>query len=558
MNALKAKPILAKLRHQIGGILVVAGLLAAFGLITILKFSGALDFLSLNLYLLVSVVLIVSSCAFFQLQTYNRQQAKILSMQLKENAVMRAALDKHAIVSVTNAYGEIIDVNERFVEVLGYSRNECIGRTPQFIHDVEDAENMFLQIRTCIAQGVPWSGEHSSLTKSGERRWFKATIVPMTDKSGKLIKAISIRSDVTNMRAAAADRQVRVLLDNLQDEVYIYRLSDLSITYMNNSACKRRGWDPSEVASHKITDTYHKLQESRIRETLEPLVRGDVETTYWQNSDPESPTEISTRLFEQADGEMVFISLVRDITERQALQRAKLSSVSVVSHELRTPLTSIAGALKMLQGRFDSDLSPQARDILKIAARNTDRLLFIVNDILDLEKIEAGQMTFAKEEVDLDTLIRDAVDSHQTYADNLKVKLAFQSRGPGAMVEGDPARLMQVMANLISNAAKYSYEGDTVDVSVTDHRTAWRVAVQDNGPGIDAEGLRKLFDTFAQLQATDGVRREGTGLGLAITKRILDKHEAKIRVESTVGEGSCFYFDMPKAQVQAIETDQAA
>ncbi|SIT06139.1 PAS/PAC sensor signal transduction histidine kinase [Roseivivax lentus] len=558
MRAERIRRALSRYRSTLGGALVVSGLLVAFAILTILEFSPATDYLSFDIYLLTSTVLIVASCAFFQLQTYNKQQSQILSMQLKENAAMRGALDTHAIVSVTNSAGEIIDVNERFAETFGYSRHECIGRTPHFLYDGKDGTRVFLEIREKISKGISWSGEHSAVMKSGERRWFQATIVPITDKSGRLIKAISIRSDVTSLRAAAADRQVRGLLDNLQDEVYIYRLTDLSITYMNNSACQRHGWTQDEALRRRILDIDPQLDEARIRERLAPLVRGDVETTFSLTNESETPTEISTRLFEQANGEMVFISLVRDVTERQALARAKLSSVSMVSHELRTPLTSIAGALKMLEGRFTSDLTSQAGELLKIAARNTDRLLFIVNDILDLEKIEAGQMRFEKEHIDLDVLIRDAVVSHQTYASGLKVGLAYSSDRSGAMIEGDPARLMQVMANLISNAAKYSYEGDVVDVSVTDHGTAWRVAVRDRGPGISEDGIKKLFDTFAQLQAADGVRREGTGLGLAITKRILDKHSASIHVESRLGEGSCFYFDMPKAQMQALETDKAA
>ncbi len=558
MKSDRTKALFARYRNQIGGILVLIGFIAAFAILTIAEFSSTGNRLPLNAYLLTSAVLIVASCAFFQLQTYNRQQSQILSMQLKENAIMRAALDRHAIVSVTNAAGEIIDVNDRFVEVFGYSRNECIGRTPRFVHDDEEGQNFFVSIREKMAKGISWSGEHSALTKDGQRRWFKATIVPMMDKSGRLIKSISIRSDVTSLRAAAADRQIRSLLDNLQDEVYIYRLSDLTLTYMNNSACKRHGWSFDEIGQYKVLDTDAKLEEDRIRRRLAPLVRGDVETVYLFNSDPDHPTEISTRLFEQVNGEMVFISLVRDVTERQAVQRAKLSSVSVVSHELRTPLTSIAGALKMLEGRFDGDLSPQAREILKIAGRNTDRLLFIVNDILDLEKIEAGQMQFDKSKIDLDALVRDAVVSHETYASGLKVALTYETHVETAYVEADPSRLMQVMANLISNAAKYSYEGEAVSIAVSDAGTAWRVAVRDRGPGISKDGLKKLFDTFSQLQASDGVRREGTGLGLAITKRILDRHGATIRVSSEVGQGSCFYFDIPKAEAPEIAAHQAA
>ena len=340
MRAGQANKIAASYRFHLGGLLVLCGLMTVFGLLTIMEFSPGGAVVSLDFYLIICAILIVAGGAFFQLHAYNRQQSQILAMQRKENVVMRAALDTHAIVSVTGPDGQIIDVNDRFVETFGYSRHEAIGQTPHFIHDAADGPNFFLQIRNQIAGGEPWSGEHSALTKSGERRWFKATVVPMTDKRGRLLKSISIRTDVTELRAAEANRQLSALLDNLQDEVYIYRVSDLSITYMNNVACDRFGWHKDDLKGRSILETNPKMSEEKIRSVLAPLVSGELETAYVQLDDPDMPTEISTSLFEQADRELVFISVVRDITERQALARAKLSSVSVVSHELRTPLTS--------------------------------------------------------------------------------------------------------------------------------------------------------------------------------------------------------------------------
>ncbi|MHA6326428.1 PAS domain-containing sensor histidine kinase [Roseivivax sp. CAU 1753] len=548
MNPEPMKKILSNNRVQLVALLVIACLLGAFGFLTVNELSPDHAHMSLDVYLVTMAILIVAGGAFFQLHVFNRQQSRILAMQLRENTAMRAALDTHAIVTVTDASGTIIDVNERFVETYGYSRDESIGQTPHFMHDGKDGQNFFHQIRSGLARGESWSGEHSAITKTGERRWFKATIVPMTDKKGRLLKAISIRTDVTALRAAAVDSQVRGLLDNLQDEVYIYRISDLQIRYMNNSACARLGWDQADCTNRTILDTKQSMKAAEAHAHLEPLLRGEVAATYVQTTDPDRPTEIATSLFEQDNGEFVFISVVRDITERQALARAKLSSVSVVSHELRTPLTSIAGALKMLQGRFEADLSPQASGILDIAARNTDRLLFIVNDILDLEKIEAGKMSFDVQEVDLEALVSDAVVSHQTFASGRNVRLAYEAECRDATVHGDPARLMQVMSNLLSNAAKYSGEGDVVTVNISDRGAVWRVAVRDRGPGISDEGKKKLFETFAQLTAADGVKRVGTGLGLAITKRILDRHGASIDVDSRVGSGATFFFDIPKAE----------
>ncbi|MHA7875170.1 PAS domain S-box protein [Roseivivax sp.] len=521
------------------------GLLATF-IVTAFATVESEEARSPDIYLLLTAFLFVAVGAFYKLQQTSLRRDQMLMMQRKENAAMRVALDTHAIVSVTDAVGTIIDVNERFVELTGYTRSEAIGRTPRFLHECAEGENTFHVIRKSLDQGLSWHGEHCSVTKNGERRWFEVTVVPMMDRRGKLMKAISVRTDVTEQRAAEGDRQMRAILDNLQDEVFIYNLDDTSLRYMNRAACDRFGWALDEVAGKSMRDIREDFEIDRFRAHVAPLLEGKVDATYAQGKLAGSPVEVSTSILETADGERVFISILRDIRERHALARAKLSSVSVVSHELRTPLTAISGAIKMLRGRFEQDMSREAAGVVEIAERNCDRLLFIVNDILDVEKIEAGKMAFDKKHIDLNGLVNEAVTTLQTYASGLNVRIALESDCDNAMVEADQARLMQVMSNLVSNAAKYSSSGDVVTVSLADNGNCWRVAVRDSGPGISRENQKKLFDTFAQISAADGKKRLGTGLGLAITRRILDNHQARIAVQSEIGKGSTFYFDIPK------------
>ena len=532
-------------RRNLGLALVLGGIFGAFAALSLAEF-GYDGGLPLDLYLLMTATLIVSAGAFFQLHLYNRQQEQKLELERKENAVMRMALDTHAIVSVTDSQGRIIDVNSRFTELTGYERNEIIGRTPRFLHESEEGTQTFHMIRAALDQGRTWHGEHCSITKTGEKRWFEVTVVPMMSQRRELVKAISVRTDVTEQRAAEADRQMSAILDNMQDEVFIYRARDLRMHYMNEAACARFGWKTADVKSKTMTDIRGDFDEARFRRHLAPLFSGSVTTTYLQGQHSGDPVEVATSLFEAVDGEKLLISVLRDIREREALARAKLSSVSVVSHELRTPLTAISGAIKMLKGRFSDEYSKQVGGIVDIAERNCERLLFIVNDILDLEKIEAGKMSFDKKPLAIDALASEAISSLQPYASELGVRLSLETQVEDAMVEADASRMMQVMSNLLSNAAKYSSEGDVVNVAVTATEGGWRVAVKDHGPGIGPEDQAKLFNTFAQINAADGKKRLGTGLGLAITRRILDNHGARIGVDSVVGKGSTFYFEIPK------------
>lgn len=235
----------------------------------------------------------------------------------------------------------------------------------------------------------------------------------------------------------------------------------------------------------------------------------------------------------------------RDITERKAVERMKTEFISVVSHELRTPLTSIRGSLGLLAGGVAGSLSDQGKQLVDIALNNSDRLTRLINDILDIEKIESGKMEFRFEPVSMASLVRQAVEANRAYADLFGVNLAIGETEAQTDVYADPDRLLQVLANLISNAAKFSPRGGTVVISLAVEGGQVWVRVADQGPGIPEEFRSRIFQKFAQADSSDTRQKGGTGLGLSISKAIVEHLGGDIGYETELGVGTTFYFLLP-------------
>jgi len=261
----------------------------------------------------------------------------------------------------------------------------------------------------------------------------------------------------------------------------------------------------------------------------------------------------------QINGERMFTGIVRDITERKKIENMKSEFISTVSHELRTPLTSIRGALGLVLGRSADQLSDKARNMLEMANRNSERLTLLINDILDLEKIESGRLEFDFAIVDLVSLARRALEDNEGYAQTHQVKLQLDTMLDVAPVWCDEHRLLQVFANLISNAVKYSPRDGQVEISVSAHEGGYRVAVRDHGKGIPEEFHGRIFQRFAQADSSDTREKGGTGLGLSITKAIVEFHKGNIGYESEPDKGTEFHFDLPSpAQASLQENPEEA
>lgn len=244
--------------------------------------------------------------------------------------------------------------------------------------------------------------------------------------------------------------------------------------------------------------------------------------------------------------------LLREKTKESelALQTAEVASktksefVSTVSHELRTPLTSINGSLSLILGGVVGDIPEKVMGLLEIASNNTNRLLSLINDLLDIEKIEAGKMEFIFSQVDLNQLCSQVVEQNQNYAQAHKVTFVCQQNNSPMLVSADTHRISQVLSNLLSNAAKFSYTDQVVTVRLEKINDGYcRVAVVNHGSGIPESYKHTLFDKFTQVKENQTTSK-GTGLGLNICRVIINKHDGGIGFHSVLNETTTFFFDL--------------
>jgi signal transduction histidine kinase len=305
----------------------------------------------------------------------------------------------------------------------------------------------------------------------------------------------------------------------------------------------------------------HQAALEAVRQTVEPddsgrLVRRASEFL----AEALAPFELTRRGFEQMSATLrdanrdlqrrleqvlqAFETAQDELVEKRRLDEAKNEFICIISHEVRTPLTSIHGALNLLTSGLGGPLNEQGRQLLEVAYRNSQRLVRLVTDILDLQKIESGSMTFNMRPIEVKPFLGQALDATQGFARQLGVRLSLAAMPRRAWVRADADRLMQVMDNLLSNAAKFSPPEEPVTVAVARVGPCIRVSVQDRGPGVPDDFRGRIFQKFAQAEAAGA--RSGCGLGLSISKAIVEQLGGRLDFESTPGQGTTFFFELPE------------
>ncbi len=231
--------------------------------------------------------------------------------------------------------------------------------------------------------------------------------------------------------------------------------------------------------------------------------------------------------------------------DAQSLTKLKSGFVSSVSHELRTPLTSIMGALGLLKNGTDKVNPENMKTMLDIAYNNADRLLLLISDLLDMEKIESGKMDFNFSTININELIDLCITQNKGLSDKYKVQFNFNKDDNIPLVFADKDRIIQVLNNLMSNAVKFEPNGGTIEITSSHENNKVHVAVLDHGSGIPDEFKDKIFKAFTQADVSNTKNISGTGLGLAISKTIIEQHHGELNFDCNNKRGTCFYFTLP-------------
>lgn len=377
----------------------------------------------------------------------------------------------------------------------------------------------------------------------------EVNLVAVGLSAGALVCMIA-RFVITFRSHLMALASTRLVLETAYDPFMSFEASGV-ITDWNAAAQASFGWSREDVVGRNVVETflpdvrreaYAQLIGRFLDTREEDVMRKRIERTVVHRDGHEMPIELTISPVETEYGH-AFHVFMRDITQRRAVERAKDEFVAIVSHELRTPLTSIRGSLGLLAGGVLSASPAKADRMLKIALENTDRLVRMVSDILNLERIESGTVDLTYRPCDAGQLVRAAAETMRPAA--MLAGVALDVADHGAMLDADPDQILQTLTNLLSNAIKFSPEGSTVWVGCELLEDTIVFQVLDEGRGIPSDQLDRVFERFAQVDSSDARDKGGTGLGLAICRSIVEQHGGRIWVESGDAEGCRFQFTLP-------------
>jgi PAS domain S-box-containing protein len=410
--------------------------------------------------------------------------------------------------------------------------------------DAEGREEEWVQERLALHRNP---GETSD-QELDDGRWLRV-IERKTSDGG----SVGLRIDITNfkMREKAlseSEDRYRSLVETLPDAVVVVS-HDQGILFANPQAAILYAVENSDDLLGKtfanfIHPDFRELAMTHREEREEKGHHAGFHLKHRAIDGRVFDAEFSAVTIPWDDREAGLL-IIRDISELQELNRVKDEFVATVSHELRTPLTSIKGSLGLLKSETLGALPEQMKSMIEIAYNNSDRLVLLINDILDIQKFEAGRMDLNLKTIDPVELVKKSIEVNQGYSDEYKTPFVLKEANPGLLIEGDEGRLMQVLSNLLSNAAKFSPEGSTVELSVDKDDGMVLISVTDQGHGIAEENQDQIFEKFTQVDSTDTRQIGGTGLGLSISKSIVEEHGGLMDFESKLDPGSTFFFTLP-------------
>jgi PAS domain S-box-containing protein len=469
----------------------------------------------------------------------------------------------YAIISTT-IDGTILTFNAAAEALLGYRSVEVVGQTtPEIFHDAAEvaqrSQTLSQELGVAIAPGFEVfvakarrgeveEQEWTYIRKDGSHVPVLLSVTALRDYAGTLTGFVGIASDLTERKQKqVALWQLATIVESSNDAI-ISTTPDGKILTWNRGAEQLYGYTASEIEGQLITLLKPDVLPADARSTLS---QDHQEVKQRRKDGRLIDVFLTVSLIKDEQERGLGMSLIsRDISDRREVERLKDEFTSVVSHELRTPLTAIRTALGAMASGKLGELLPRGQHMLQIAIDNTDRLVRLISDILDLERIAAGKITLYKENCPVAELIDQAVAVMQPLADQAGLTVVVTTVPLQVCVDRD--RMQQTLTNLLSNAIKFSDPGGKIWLTAELQGQAAQgsqgkvlITVKDQGRGIPADKLDSIFERFQQVDASDSRQKGGTGLGLAISRSIVQQHGGKLWADSTLGKGSSFFMTLP-------------
>ena len=476
------------------------------------------------------------------------------------------AVDRNGLVMLFNRAAE---------EVLGYRAAELLGTPmPRLWHDREEIEQRAAELSEHLGKPVNpgpdvfitrprldgrESREWTFRRKDGSSLPVNLTVTPLrASESGETTGFLGVIEDITERKAQqialkASEEKFRAAMEYAPIGMALVD-PEGNFLRVNPALCRLLGYEPAELTTLDFQSITHpddkQTGQKFYRDTLAGKRTGyRTEKRYLHKSGRIIWALLKVSLVRDHAGEpRYFIGQIVDITEQKEMERMKSEFVSIVSHELRTPLTSIRGALGLIAGTMAGELPGKANHLINIAHQSCERLILLINDILDMDKITSGQMRLAIRKQFLAPIIHKAVEDIGAYGDKYEVAISARQIDPSLLLEIDGDRLIQVLNNLLSNAVKFSEPGSEVTVIAGRHGDRARIAVADSGCGISEEFKPRIFERFSQADSSATRVRGGTGLGLHISKQIVEQMNGAIGFDTKTGQGTTFWMEFPLAE----------
>lgn len=385
-------------------------------------------------------------------------------------------------------------------------------------------------------------------------RWVEEVGCGVYGERGELKYIDGFIWDVTDAEEAhkstlLSEQKLSTLYSQAPVAIILNDFADGRFIECNLEFVRMVGYSADEILHMNYMDLTPPEYAQADKNELQNLLRygryGPYEKQYIHKAGHLIPILLNGVLIETPSGEQHIWAFIQDITERKRIEQMKNEFVSVVSHELRTPLTAISGSLGLMSSGMLGDIPGKMKHMLDIAYKNAQRLTLLINDLLDMEKILAGQMVFDMQAQALLPILESSLESNKAYAATFNVSLVLQVDDGDLWACVDAQRLQQVLANFISNAVKFSPGGGKVEVQLLRQGKQAMIAVVDHGPGISDEFRARIFQKFAQADASDSRQRGGTGLGLAISKAFVERMQGGIGFDSEPGQGATFFACFP-------------
>lgn len=488
-------------------------------------------------------------------------------------------------VACTDVAGKLTYLNRNAQELTGWSLKEAMGRSMAEVFHITDAYHRDA-ISNTMARALGRDGiahlpaDSVLVRRDGREIPVEDSVAAIHDRDGKPTGAVIVVRDVSasrgmaiQMAAASADlARQNGLLNRVNDELAgIIRSSPIAV-YATDPTGVVTMWSP---AAERLSGFSHQEAMGVLLPFVPAAAVEEFRTRVRRVSEGEHESNVEL-MARKKDGAMIELSIsmgpltdesgvargaialaenvTEAVAERKKMSRMQSDFVSTVSHELRTPLTSIGGSLGLIVGGAAGTINDRANRLVEIASSNTQRLIRLVDDILDIEKLQSGHMVFRFSDANLDDVVEQALAANHAFAAKFGIELHRIGPACNALVRADVDRVNQAITNLLSNAVKFSPAGSRVDISTSRTHQGVRLSVSDSGPGIPEEFRSRIFDRFAQADTSDMREKGGSGLGLSIVRRIMDRHGGQVSFDSNPDIGTSFHLDFHVVPSEGVES----